>query len=93
MIHHNIQPLTTSLMLPFVTIFNYYSSDLYDQGNPQALPIIPIGYFFFNEIPKLGQKFLLSFPFLGVLRIDYSYGFPDQGVTFIVDLLSSFTHR
>ena len=63
------------------------------QGYPQALPILPIGYFFFNEIPKLGQKFLLSFPFLGVLRIDYSYGFPDQGVSFTVDLLSSFTHR
>ena len=66
------------------------------QRNPQALPIIPIlpiGYFFFNDIPKLGQKFLLDFPFLGVLRIDYSYGFPDQGVTITVDLLASFTHR
>ena len=69
---------------------------IYSQGNPQALPIIPIlpiGYFFFNEIPKLGQKFLLHFPFLGVLRRDYYYAFPDQGVTFIVDLLASFTHR
>ena len=62
------------------------------QGNPQALPILPIlpiGYFFFNEIPKLGQMFLFNFPFLGVLRRDYSYGVPDQGVTSTVDFLAS----
>ena len=63
-----------------------------NQGNPQALPILPIlpiGYFFFNEIPKLGQMFLFNFPFLGVLRRDYSYGVPDQGVTSTVDFLAS----
>ena len=46
-------------------------------------------YFFFNEIPKLGQMFLLLFPFLGVLGSDYSYGFPGHGVTFTVDFRAS----
>ena len=55
----------------------------YVQGNPQALPIIPIlpiGYFFFNEIPKLGQKFLLDFPFFGGLGQHFSYAIPLQGM-------------
>jgi len=33
--------------------------------------------------------FLFNFPFLGVLRRDYSYGVPDQGVTSTVDFLAS----
>ena len=65
---------------------------VYKQRNPQALPIspiLPIGYFFTNEIPKLGQMFLMAFPFFKGLGQDFSYAIPLQGMTLSMEFLVS----
>ena len=58
----------------------------------QALPIspiLPIGYFFTNEIPKLGQMFLMAFPFFKGLGQDFSYAIPLQGMILSMEFLVS----
>ena len=58
--------MSNYLIFSLIVMDSLDSPIVYKQRNPQALPIstiLPIGYFFTNEIPKLGQMFLMAFPF------------------------------